>query len=170
MKPYIDQFHNFALNESTRPDLIGQTVKIGDHELKIGLSAEAQAIIDQLGLYNLGLADRGIRVIKATLRWDNIGLKNPLYGAELPFINWRLFEDYPKDLDQSPADQDTWVDFPSSIPGFMEAYGHEGDTAIVDEWLLDIAYNHSAAVLWIDVDNDWRMVETGEFLPPLNKL
>jgi hypothetical protein len=151
MKQYIDQFHNFALNEST------------------GLSAEAQAIIERLDLYNLGLADRGVTVIKATLRWENIGLKNPVFGNPEPFINWRLFEDYPKDLAQSQADHDSWVDFPSNIPGFMEAYGHEGDTEIVDEWLLDEAYNHEAEVLWIAGDNTWRLVETGEFLPPLNK-
>jgi hypothetical protein len=151
MKQYIDPFWNFALNEST------------------GLSAEAQAIIERLDLYNLGLADRGVTVIKAKLRWENIGLKNPLYGNPEPFVIWQRYENYPADLAQSKAEEDSWVDFPQSIPGFMEAYGREGDTEIVDEWLLDEAYQHDAEVLWIATDNVWRLVATGEFLPPLNK-
>lgn len=151
MKHYITEFQKFSLDEA------------------LSLSPEAQHLVNLARLNQLGITDKGFRVIKATLRWENIGLKNPIYGNPEPFVNWRLFEDYPKDLAQLPAEQDTWVDFPQSIPGFMEAYGREGDTEIVDEWLLDEAYQHDADVLWIATDNIWRFVATGEFLPPLNK-
>jgi hypothetical protein len=150
MKSYINQFNNFSLTESEQEPV--------------------HPIVKKLRLIRLGLLNEKITVIKATLHWENIGLKNPIYGNPEPFVNWRLIDDYPKDLAQSPAEQDTWVDFPQNIPGFMEAYGREGDTELVDEWLLDEAYQHDAQVLWIATDNVWRVVETGEFLPPLNKI
>jgi len=152
MKQYIDQFHKFALTEA------------------LSLSPEAQHLVNLARLNQLGIAEKGLRVIKASLRWENIGLKNPLYGNPEPFVIWQRYENWPADLAQSKAEEDSWVDFPQSIPGFMEAYGREGDTEIVDEWLLDEAYQHDADVLWIATDNIWRFVATGEFLPPLNKL
>jgi hypothetical protein len=150
MKSYIPKFNTFSLTESDQ--------------------VPVHPILKKLRLIRLGLLNEKITVIKATLRWENIGLKNPLFGNPLPFVNWRLIDDYPKDLNQSQAEQDTWVDFPDNIPGFMEAYGREGDTEIVDEWLLEEAWQHNAQVLWISTDNVWRVVETGEFLPPLNKI
>jgi hypothetical protein len=127
-------------------------------------------IVTRLQMKAHGLNDEKITVMKATVRWENIGLKNPLYGNPEPFINWRLIENFPEDLDQHKWSQDTWVDFPANIPGFEEAYGREGDTEIVDKWLLAEAYEHGADVLWVSNDNDWIDTETGQFLPDLLKI
>ena len=131
-------------------------------------SSAADDIITRIQMNRYGIGD-GVKVIKAEVRWENLEHKNP-FGGEPPFIIWQRYEKYPADLAQSKADEDSWVDYPGNIPGFMEAYGREGDTEIVDEFLLDEAYQHDAEVLWIAVDNTWRIVETGEYLPDLRKI
>jgi hypothetical protein len=127
-------------------------------------------ILTRLQMKAHGLGNEKITVMKATVRWENIGLKNPIYGNPEPFILWRRIDSFPEDLDEPEHDRDTWVDFPGNIPGFEEAYGREGDTEIVDKWLLDEAYEHGADVLWVSNDNDWIDTQTGKFLPDLRKI
>jgi hypothetical protein len=119
---------------------------------------------DRLSLITMGIGST-LRLLEARVNWEVLDEpKSPFGGRGTPFINWKLYEAWPKS-----GNIERWDDWADEVPGLMEAYGEEGDTALVDRYLMEIARENEADVIHVTMDDDWIDVRTGQFLPSPNK-
>lgn len=152
MKNYIPKFGQFSIRESAESNSVIRLQK-------------------RIRLGRLGLA-QGIKVIEATVKY---GILEIGVDTGKSFINWRFFGDWPKPRD---PEWDTWSDQIARVKGLdTGAYGSTIDfeasrknEKLILDYLLTESRRHGAEVLHVVNDNTWYLVETGEFLPPLNKI
>ena len=116
---------------------------------------------DRFALLTMGMGPNLVvleaRVNWSALDWDS---RNNLGGRGPAFINYKFYPQFPKG-----EGIERWDEWKDDVPGLMAAYGKEGDTELVDRWLLDTAEEWDADVLHLVLDDTWIAVETGEILP-----
>ena len=120
MQNYITDFKRFVLTES------------------------AQNYTDQMELHRLGIPIPGFRVLIVRVDWERIGQKR-FDGTVEPFMKCWFMEAYPA---PNADGEDSWHEYPPSKLIQLVKDDEPGDVEFVDEFIMDLAEEHGADLIW----------------------